>query len=85
MKINQKNLIIIFIVAIGIFAIVLLYSRGNGTQQSYQSNQQAQISENKPIENDNELMNASNQLTDTNIDGTFDPGIEQNNADAQTF
>lgn len=88
MKLNQKTLVGLLIAAIVVLALVFVYtSKNSSSQQPYQSGQQSQTGTSaiETIQNDSELMSASNELNDTNIDGTLNPGLNQTSADAQTL
>ena len=88
MKRNQRGFGNIFVVVaiIVILAVAGFYLlKGKVTTPSSYPNQQTTTSIDQSIQNDSGLTNASNDLDNTNVDGTLDPELNQNSADAQTF
>lgn len=89
MKRNQKGIgviVIVAVVALLILGVVLLKSTMTpSVNQSSTQIQPANPSVSAPIRNGTGLTQAENQLDSTNIDGTIDTGLNQTDADAQTF
>ena len=84
MKRNQKGSSNIFVVAIiVILAVAGFYLLKGITTPSIYPNQQ--INTAQDMQSDNALQNASQDLDNTAVDGTFDPQLKQNDIDAQTF
>ena len=86
MKRNQKNLGNIFIALVIIVVLVVagfyLLKKKAATPLFYPHQQ---TNTNRDAQSDNDLLNASQDLDNTDIDGTVDPQLNQNDIDAQTF
>lgn len=82
MKRNQKGSSNIFIAVavIVVIAVVGFYFLNGKTTPST-----SQTGTTQSIQSDSGLTNASQELDNTNIDGTIDPELNQNTSDAQTF
>ena len=86
MERNQKGFSNIFIAVAIIIALAvagLYLSRGRTTTPWSYPNQQ--INTTQTIQADSDLQNASQDLDNTAVDGTFDPQLNQNDTDASNF
>ncbi len=84
--------IFVIIAVIVVLAIAGWYFLGRRTtmtpsyQQINQTTQESQQTGNAAtIQSDSDLMNASNDLDNTSVDGTIDPQLSQNDTDSQSL
>ena len=86
MKRNQKGFRNIFIVvAIMVVLVVAGFYLLKVTTTTPSSYPNQQINTTQAIQPDSDLQNASQDLDNTDVDGTFDPQLNQNDTDASNF